>query len=128
VILAVGVFPALLTLPRVQVPVPDMLAETTARAALRCLSDWQAATGAVPAAVLALTRTGLRALAWAKLKIALAMLAAVTVVGGGSWLIVRTALSDGTAAVGSDSVGGKKGRKTLADRLEGLPQRKPAAP
>jgi RNA polymerase sigma factor (sigma-70 family) len=121
VVFGVGLFPQLLAPQRVTVPVPDELGETTTQAALHWTLGGQAAVHTLPAAVVALTQAGLAGLAWAKLKIAVAVILAVSVIGGSTGVILQRVLNDGPAAGGSAPGSPKKGRKTLADRLEGLP-------
>jgi hypothetical protein len=69
--------------------------------------------------VATLAQSGLAGLAWGRVKIAAVVVLAVTVaVGGGA---VFRVLAEKPAAAGSDSAAPKKGRKTLEDRLDGLP-------
>jgi RNA polymerase sigma factor (sigma-70 family) len=122
-----GLIPGWLGSGRLQAPVGDELRETTTHAALHWISGDQAAR-ALPASILGLTRAGLAALAWAKLKVAIVVLLAVTVVGGSASIFLHRLLSDKDASAEIGSNGRKKGKKTLADRLDGLPTKIKKAP
>jgi RNA polymerase sigma-70 factor (ECF subfamily) len=121
VVFGVGLFPQVLAAHRVTVPVPDKLADSTAQAALHSVIGGHAAAHALSVSVETLIRASLSARAWAKLKIAAALFLAVAVVGGGTALIVYQLLHQEPRAAGTDPGGTRKGRKTLSDRLEGLP-------
>jgi RNA polymerase sigma factor (sigma-70 family) len=120
VTLSVGPFVAQLTPDRVSVPVPPALAKATARAALLRVMEKKALADAAPAPA-ALTGGALSALGWTKLKVAVAALLAVSVLGAGMGVCLHRLLAERPAQAGSDTPGPKKGRKTLADRLDGLP-------
>jgi len=121
VVFGVGLFPQVLAPHRVTVPVPDNLTDTTARVAMHWVLGDRAAAYPLPTAVETLVQAGLSVPAWVKLKIAVAILLAVAVVGGTTGVIVYQVLREEPRATGTDSIGPKKGRKTLTDRLEGLP-------
>jgi RNA polymerase sigma factor (sigma-70 family) len=119
--LSVVMVPALLTRTRVTVPVPDALRAATVRAAWL----WAATEntgGTVPGPVATLAQSGLAGLAWAKLKIAAAVVLAVTVAAGA--VAVYQVLAAKPAAARSDSAAPKKGSKNLEDRLDGLSSRR----
>jgi RNA polymerase sigma factor (sigma-70 family) len=121
VVFGVGLFPQVLAPHRMAGPVPDNLTNTTAQAALRWMAGGRTATHTLSASVESLVQASLSISAWARLKIAAAILLAAAVVGGGTGVIVFHTLRDEPRATGTDSIGPKKGRKTLTDRLEGLP-------
>jgi hypothetical protein len=127
VVLSVGMFPALLTPSRAAESVPAPLGEATAKAA-SYWATWamgaKVAAGVVSAPVMALAEATVSALAWAKLKIAVAVVLAASVVGGSAGAIVHRVLAESPTAAGDDPAVQKKGKKTLADRLEGLQQPK----
>src|SRR5262245_22056712 len=123
IVLSLGLFTAAQVRDGLQESVPDALARATTEAALRWALDGEAAAGAVSASVAALVRAGVSALAWAKLKLAAAVVLAV-VVAGGAGLLTFGGLAEKLAAWGSDTPAVKKGKKTLADRLDGLPPQK----
>jgi hypothetical protein len=78
---------------------------------------------AAPAPVAALADTVISGLAWTKWKIAGAvLLAAILAVGAGE-AVFYVAVAERPAAADSKSAAPKKGRKTLEDRLDGLPRR-----
>jgi RNA polymerase sigma-70 factor (ECF subfamily) len=119
ILVPLALLPGLLAPHRTAVPVPGSLEEAAARTA----SLWSAggeAAHAVPASVALLARAGLSALTWARLKLAAALVLAAGAVGGGGALL-HQALTGRPAAAEGDAAGTKKGRKTLQDRLEGLP-------
>jgi RNA polymerase sigma factor (sigma-70 family) len=121
-VLCGGMVPTLLTPHRVTVSVPTALGKATVRAA----ALWAAAgntAGAIPAAVATLAETTLSALAWAKLKIAVALVLAAGVVLGAAGAVLHQVVGERPAATGSEPAAPKKGRKTLEDRLDGLPRR-----
>jgi RNA polymerase sigma-70 factor (ECF subfamily) len=127
IVCSIGIFPRLLAPDRVNVPVPGELSESTARAA----SHWMVGGHApltLPASVASLIRAEAAALAWAKLKITLAVTLAVTMVGGSAGVLIHWMLGDTPGAVANDPAGTKKGRKTLTDRLEGLPRTNKGTP
>jgi hypothetical protein len=101
--------------------VPATLAAATAQAALLWAIRGNAAAGLLSASVAALAEAGLASLAWTKLKLAGAMLLAVCVAGGGAGMVTHRLRTESSAALPNDTSGAKSGRKTLADRLEGLP-------
>ena len=115
-----ALFPTLLAPPRTVVPVPEPLGEATVKVA----SLWAAggaAARAVPASVATLAEAVLSALTWAKLKLAAAVLLAAGVLGGGAGFALHRTLADDPTGAGNGSAGPSKGRKTLPDRLDGLP-------
>jgi RNA polymerase sigma-70 factor (ECF subfamily) len=121
ILVPLALFPDLLSPHRTEAPVPGVLEEAAARTA----SLWSAgeeAAHSVPASVASLARAGLSALAWAKLKIVAALVLAALVAGGGAGVLALQAGLWRAAAAEGDAAGTKKGRKTLQDRLEGLPQ------
>jgi Sigma-70, region 4 len=121
VVFGVGLFPQVLAPHRVTVPVPDTLEDSTAQAALHWVIGGQAAAHTFSASVETLIQAGLSALAWAKLKTAVALLLAVAIVGGSTGVVLYQVLREEPRPAGTDPVSPKKGRKTLTDRLEGLP-------
>jgi RNA polymerase sigma-70 factor (ECF subfamily) len=121
VVLGVGLFPQVLAPHRVTAPVPDNLTDTTTQAALHWVTGGPAAAHTLSASVETLIRDGISILAWSKLKIAAAVLLAVAVIGGGAGVVLYQVLREEPSAAGNDPAGPKKGRKTLSDRLEGLP-------
>jgi RNA polymerase sigma factor (sigma-70 family) len=121
VALSVALFPDALSPDKVTFPVSDQLAETTARVALRWLTSGLAALEALPPSVAVLTQVGLAPAVWTKLSLALACILAVAVAGTSTGLILHGALGDRGATDESGATSSKKGRKTLSDRLEGLP-------
>jgi RNA polymerase sigma-70 factor (ECF subfamily) len=122
IVLSVGVFAALFAGRRVLAPLPAALAEATSRAASRWATGGRAAAGAVPASAASLAEAAVSALAWAKVKVAVAAVLAAGIVGGTAGTILHRALEDRPAAAAEDGPAApKKGRKTLADRQEGLP-------
>jgi hypothetical protein len=58
------------------------------------------------------------------LKLAAAVVLAASVLGGGTGLLMPRLLADRTARAANGAPPLKKGKKTLPDRLEGLPRRK----
>jgi RNA polymerase sigma factor (sigma-70 family) len=121
VVLSVGMLPALLTPRRAVVPVPAALGEATAKAAPLWATGGESTTLAVSTPVATLAEAALSALAWAKLKVAVTVVLATIVVCGGAGVIVHRVLAESRAATEDGPAVSKKGRKTLADRLEGLP-------
>jgi RNA polymerase sigma factor (sigma-70 family) len=120
VALSVGVFAALLSAGRTAESVPEALGEATARAA----SHWAVggkAAGLVSAPVTVLVEAALSTLAWAKLKATLAVVLAVSVAGGSAGVLLHRVLAERPATGANETAAPKKGKKTLADRLDGLP-------
>jgi RNA polymerase sigma factor (sigma-70 family) len=120
--LSVAMLPALLKRQRVTVSVPAALGEATARAAWLWVVGGNMAN-AVPAPVAALADTASSGLAWTKWKIAGAVLLAAIVAVGAGEAVFYVAVAERPAAADNKSAAPKKGRKTLDDRLDGLPRR-----
>jgi RNA polymerase sigma factor (sigma-70 family) len=127
VALSVALFPALLTPHRAKAPVPAVLQEATAQVALRWAISHKAAVHTVPPSVAMLSEAALSALAWTRLKIAVTLVLAASVVGGGTGVVVHRVLAGSLSAEGNATATAKKGRKTLQDRQDGLPAEKKGA-
>jgi RNA polymerase sigma factor (sigma-70 family) len=123
IVVPLALFPGLLAPHRTVTPVPGVLEEATTRVALLWAAGGDVAH-AVPASVASLAKAGLIGLTWGKLKIAVALVLAALVLGGGASAVAYQMGVGRHAAAEGDAAGTKKGRKTLADRLEGLPQQK----
>jgi RNA polymerase sigma factor (sigma-70 family) len=119
IVLSVGVFAALFAGRRALAPVPPALAEATARAASLWATGGPAA-GAVPVPAASLAEAVASALAWAKVKVAVVTVLAAGAVCATAGAALHRALADRPAAAGG-AAAPKQGRKTLADRREGLP-------
>ena len=120
--LTVGMVPALLTPDRTGVPVPPALANATAQAAWLWTAAGRAA-GAVPTSIATLTEAGLPALSWGSVKLTTALVLATAVTLGTAGAILHEVLADRPGASGSDPAAPQKGRRTLQQRLDGLPPR-----
>jgi RNA polymerase sigma factor (sigma-70 family) len=114
-----ALLPGLLAPHRTVVPVPRVLEQATARAALLWASGGASAR-AVPAPVASLAGAALPALARTPLKVAVALVLAAGVVGGGAGALLREALAERPPAAEGDTAGTKTGGKTPQDWPEGL--------
>jgi RNA polymerase sigma factor (sigma-70 family) len=111
----VGMVPGLLAPSRLAVPVPSALNTATAKTACLLAVGGKAAIQQVPTSVAALMDYAFSALKWIKLKIAVSVVLAASVLGGTAGVIVNQMLPERPDAP-------QKGRKTLPDRTPG-PQR-----
>jgi hypothetical protein len=68
-----------------------------------------------------LTEAALAAFAWTKLKIAVAVVLAACVLGGSAGFITHRLWAESRSAGENGAAAPNNGRKTLADRQDGLP-------
>jgi RNA polymerase sigma factor (sigma-70 family) len=123
ILVPLALLPGLLEPHRTAAPVPGVLEQAAARAALHTAASG-GATHVVPASVASMAEAALSALTWAKVKTLVALMLAAFAVGGGTSVLAHQMGMGRPAATAGDSAGTKKGRKTLQDRLEGLPKPK----
>ena len=128
VLLSVALFPTVLAPGRVKAVVPEKLEESTTQAVLRWSIGDMTLAQTLTASVVACARPGLIALIRSKLKLGLAVALAIGVLAAGAGIILHQTLTDRPPSARDDPDNPKKGRKTLADRLDGLPPKGKGTP